>query len=209
MATLAIGERRPMLYTSSHKQGFTLVEVVVVLPMVVLLIGAMIASIMNLTASSLRSQERSQVQLDVLSALDRMERDIRASLDINPSSTSELRLTVLATDRDPLNPSRSLITASDCSVATSGLIPGDALTYEVVYRKSGSSLVRQVTMSKVCSSAWQQPVTETLISDSPSTSLSIAYSSKSASITLGISRQAGGRSVSYEGTMFARSLNET
>ena len=198
-----------MLYTSSHKQGFTLVEVVVVLPMVVLLIGAMIASIMNLTASSLRSQERSQVQLDVLSALDRMERDIRASLDINPSSTSELRLTVLATDRDPLNPSRSLITASDCSVATSGLTPGDALTYEVVYRKSGSSLVRQVTMSKVCSSAWQQPVTETLISDSPSTSLSIAYSSKSASITLGISRQAGGRSVSYEGTMFARSLNET
>ena len=198
-----------MLYTSSHKQGFTLVEVVVVLPMVVLLIGAMIASILNLTVSSLRSQERSQVQLDVLSTLDRMERDIRASLDINPSSTSELRLTVLATDRDPLNPSRSLITASDCSVATSGLTPGDALTYEVVYRKSGSSLVRQVTMSKVCSSAWQQPVTETLISDSPSTSLSIAYSSKSASITLGISRQAGGRSVSYEGTMFARSLNET
>lgn len=198
-----------MLYTSSHKQGFTLVEVVVVLPMVVLLIGAMIASIMNLTVSSLRSHERSKVQLDVLSALDRMERDIRASLDINPSSTSELRLTVLATDRDPLNPSRSLITASDCSVATSGLTPGDALTYEVVYRKSGSSLVRQITMSKVCSSAWQQPVTETLISDSPSINLSIAYPSKSASITLGISRQAGGRSVSYEGTMFARSLNET
>lgn len=209
MATLAIEERRSMPYTSSRKQGFTLVEVVVVLPMVVLLIGAMIASILNLTVSSFRSHERSKVQLDVLSTLDRMERDVRASLDINTSSTSELRLTVLATDRDPLNPDRSLIAASDCSVATSGLTPSEALTYEVVYRKSGSDLVRQITMSKTCPSAWQQPVTETLVSNSPGTNLSVAYSSRSASITLGISRQASGRAVSYEGAMFARSLNET
>ncbi len=198
-----------MLYMSNRKQGFTLVEVVVVLPMVVLLIGAMIASILNVTVSSIRSHERSKLQLDVLATLDRMERDVRASLEINPSSASELRLTVLATDRDPVNNSRRLITASDCSVATSGLNPIDALTYEVVYRKSGSNLTRQVTMSKICSSSWQQPVTEALISDSPSMNLSVAYSSRSASITLGVNRQSGGRSISYQGTMFARSLNET
>lgn len=202
-----------MQHTPHRSRGFTLVEVVVVMPMVVLLIGVMIAVIINLANSSIRSYERSKVQLDVLSALDRMEQDVRVSLNINSALANRLELTVLATDVDPLNPKRRLIEASTCSVATSGLSPSEALTYTVEYALSGGSLVRRVTMSTTCSSAWQKAGTETLINNTENISLSVAHSSlggkKAADIKLIAERKVSNRNATFTGSMFARSSNNS
>lgn len=200
------------------KSGFTLIEIVVLMPMVILLIGAMITVIMNLSVSSLRTQERSKIQLEVLSALDRMEQDVKNSTFLISASfygSTNLRMTLLATDKDPMDPSRRLIVASGCAVASSGLLPEEALTYDVAYRIVSNRLERQVILSgcgATSSNVWQKVGTEVLISDS-SISLYVEYPqigeliATATKVRLIASRDVGGRQISFTGRMFTRSPN--
>ena len=200
---------------SRRKKGFTLVEVAVVMPMVVLMIGAMIGVIIFLSNSSLRSQGRSKLQVEVLSALDRMEQDIKTSTSLKNtgSTTSDLTLTALATDMDPISPTRKLIRESDCAAVTTALLPSEALAYEVRYQVSGTSLIRTVTMTKNCSSAWQKNGTQALIQNVTALTLSVVYpitsaaSRDTASITLAADKLVGGQQVQFTGVMYARSTN--
>ena len=108
---------------SHRKSGFTLVEIAILMPMIILMIGAMVGVILFLAKSSMRSQAKSKGQMEVLSSLSRMEQDVRNSVAIDStsaSSSTELVLSALATDKDPINTSRKLIKASDCSIATTG-----------------------------------------------------------------------------------------
>lgn len=210
-----------MQFMSHRKSGFTLVEIAILMPMIILMIGAMVGVILFLANSSMRSQAKSKVQMEVLSSLSRMEQDVRNSVVIDStsvSSSTELVLSALATDKDPINTSRKLIKASDCSIATTGLSPNEALRYQIKYRKVGSTLVRETSFSSGCgatsSNVWQRTGTETLINSAGAEiTLGITYpviaGQKSAtSITLTEKRTTAGEPFSFTGYMYARSIND-
>lgn len=64
----------------THKQGFTLIEVLVVAPMVILSIGAFIALIITLTGNTLASRAASALQHDTQSAIAQIDEDVRRSV---------------------------------------------------------------------------------------------------------------------------------
>ena len=116
-----------MQHTSPRRrQGFTLVEVAVIMPMAVLIIGAMIGTILYLTNVSLRTQGKSKQQVEVITSLDRMEQDVRNAMSITMDG-GQLKIVALATNKDPLNTDRQLINKGDCSLATSGLTRANAV----------------------------------------------------------------------------------
>ncbi len=203
-----------------HSRGFTLIEIVIVMPMVILMIGAMIGVIIYLTNSSVKTQGRAKLQLDTLASLDRMEQDVKNSMQIKnatASTTSDLTVVELATDKDPLDPTRKLIKASDCTVSATPLSSADALTYEVKYRQSGQNLVREVSFPSGCGATspgvWQKTGSETLIIGASSLLLQVSYPAATSSLGTAVSikltaaKQISGQPVSFTGGMYARSTN--
>jgi len=77
------------------KQGFTLVEMMVIAPIVILLIGAFIALIVNLTGEVMSSRGANVLAYDVQDALNRIEADVKLSTtflatnNIDVSSTKQ------------------------------------------------------------------------------------------------------------------------
>lgn len=109
------------------QRGFTLVEMLVVAPLIILLIGTLIAYITTLTGDSLQLRERGDMAYGVQSALDSIENDsIKATRFLATSGTlpspqgkdssfngtaaftssDSLVIGVIATSKDPLNPDR-------------------------------------------------------------------------------------------------------
>ncbi len=188
------------------------------MPLIILLIGTIIASVLYLANISLRSQGRSKVRIDVLTTLDMIEQDIKNSKSIDSAtdgSTTNLVLTAFATDRNPLNPSRSLIRASDCSVATGGISPLEAATYQVRYQKQDDTLTREVIMGACAASStvWQKNGTEVLIKNADPLAMTVTYPASStanpsvALASLSVGRKIGGRTVEYTASMYAQSAN--
>ncbi|MGH7218361.1 MAG: PulJ/GspJ family protein [Candidatus Microsaccharimonas sp.] len=64
---------------ASVSRGFTLVEMMVVAPIVILLIGAFIALLVNLTGEVMSSRGANVLAFDVQSALNRIEQDVKLS----------------------------------------------------------------------------------------------------------------------------------
>jgi hypothetical protein len=60
-----------------HERGLTLIEVLVVAPLIILLIGALVVSISNLTGDSLYTQEKNTSAYNVQSALDDIDISVR------------------------------------------------------------------------------------------------------------------------------------
>lgn len=84
-----------MRSTLRHSRGFTLVEILIIAPFAILLIGALIAMATQATTFSLCSYAKTRIQNDVLTALDLMEQDARISLNIRLDSTDQLDMTAL------------------------------------------------------------------------------------------------------------------
>ena len=216
-----------MQHTSPRRrQGFTLVEVAVIMPMAVLLIGAMIGTILYLTNVSLRTQGKSKQQVEVITSLDRMEQDVRNAMSITMDG-GQLKIVALATNKDPLNTDRQLINKGDCSLATSGLTPADALQYTVTYQTQPSgaltSLIRTISVdysASSCSTAalanvWQRTSSETFIAGAKSIFFDVVLSNDGTSFTgnnvaaiqLTSERMLAGQPVSFTGYMYAKSVN--
>lgn len=68
-----------MNYTYLKNRGFTLVEMVVIAPFVILAIGAFIGAIVNLTGEVIASQGSNTLAYNVQDALDRIEDDVNSS----------------------------------------------------------------------------------------------------------------------------------
>lgn len=198
----------------TRKRGFTLVEMVVVTPMIILIIGAVVGSAIQMTGSSLRMQGKSQLQLDVLTALDKIEQDVRSSTVINTSSLTSLLLTNLSTNRNPLDSNRKLIRSSDCTAVTGGLQLSEALTHQTAYAVSGGSLQASTSLTNCASNSvvWQKNGNEVIIPNANVT-INATYHTHDASITnavkvtLQATRRIAGKDVSYTGTMYAKSYN--
>ena len=214
-----------MQHTSPRRrQGFTLVEVAIIMPMAVLIIGAMIGTILYLTNVSLRTQGKSKQQVEVITSLDRMEQDVRNAMSITMDG-GQLKIVALATNKDPLNTDRQLINKVDCSLATSGLTPADALQYTVTYQtqSSATSLIRTITVdysTSSCSTAalanvWQRTSSETFIAGAKSIFFDVVLSNDGTSFTgnnvaaiqLTSERMLAGQPVSFTGYMYAKSVN--
>lgn len=122
--------RRPM---SKNKQGFTLVELLVVAPIVILVIGGFIGAIIAMTGSVLATRGANLLAYNIQDALNRIETDVRQSgavLDTNnfdptypqglndgatkfTTGTSTLVLNTYATDKNPTDADRKIILKTD------------------------------------------------------------------------------------------------
>jgi len=64
---------------NAYRRGFTLIEMMVIAPIVILLIGAFIALIVNLTGEVLSSRGSNGITYDIQDALNRIEEDVKLS----------------------------------------------------------------------------------------------------------------------------------
>lgn len=69
----------PYLPSETKRPGFTLVEILVVVPIVILVIAVLIGFLVTLTGDALMSRERSSMVYTTQDALHQIERDIRIS----------------------------------------------------------------------------------------------------------------------------------
>lgn len=135
------------LSSNSSKAGFTLVEMLVVAPIVILAIGSFIAVIINLTGEVLSTRASNTVTYNIQDALDRIEDDITRStgflstnsiaftaanpqgsgpvgstnnfLSTNATDGPSLILSALVTDGNPLSPtSRTVYLANQPNPCT-------------------------------------------------------------------------------------------
>lgn len=142
-----------MRFTPTNHGGFTLVEVLVVSPIIILFIGAFVALLVTLTGESLVVREKNVIIHDTQSALDSIQADISQSTsflsntpsltppqgsnnstapftDVTSGQNDALIMQLPATNAAPSNPARTLI-----YVGTPGSCDSkNALqTYTVVY----------------------------------------------------------------------------
>ncbi len=216
-----------MRSTLRHSRGFTLVEILIIAPFAIVLVGTLIAMATQATTSSLRSYAKTRIQHDVLTALDLMEQDARLSLNIRSNSTSQLAMEALATSSNPLDSGRNLVDKTTCAPMTTTLDVVNATTYALTYRydSPSKSLIRVGDFtSRWCggsqaaqgNSVWQRHNTpERLIEDADVT-LAIsdyvqvdptAQTASSAKVTLTATRIVAGEAVSYTGEMYISSIN--
>lgn len=198
---------------AANSAGFTLVEIVAVAPMVILLIGAMLLLIVNFTGSSMRSSARTELQNEVLRALDQIEQDVKLSVGFNAdTSATKLSLRSLATDRNPLSSDRRLIKTADCTSATTGVTLNDALKYKMEYYIDGGNILRRrATLDAGCATstiAWQKPINEAVITTNKSVKLTVSGTAANArKIELTATRSVAGQDISYTGKLYVKSLN--
>ncbi len=209
-----------MRHTSPNKPGFSLVELVVIAPLAILLIGALILAAIQISTTSLRSYARSQLQYDILSALDSIEQDVSLSTSIDSSSTSQLTMDSLATNTNPFDPNRKLVQLSDCQPANTGITTEDATTFLRTYRIVDGSLERNAnftgrwcggSQSAQGSRAWQRHNTpETLIRDA-NVSMNLTYHGDDpvdgVTVELSGSKMVSGQSINYTGRLHVQSNN--
>lgn len=155
----------------SHEAGFTFVEIAIIAPIVILMIGSFITVIVNMTSEVLRSRGSSQLAFNVQDSLNRIDQDVKLSVGFlaqnsvtlqspqgyddgtasfnNVSSTNGtmLILTMLATTGNPLSSTSSVAYLSNkpnaCGNSQGNNTP---LTYNVVYFVKNSTLWRRVVM---------------------------------------------------------------
>ena len=171
------------MHHSKTQQGLTLVEMLVVAPIVILFIGAFIGSIVQLTGQTLAQSSQVALMNNLQSTLDEVESDVKMSgafLAVNNftlsspqgydnatqsftntmNGTDTLILNTLVTDKNPTNASRSLVYLANmpnaCGSANFG--QNQVMTMNVVYFVKNNTLWRRTLAvngytSKACSGA--------------------------------------------------------
>lgn len=194
----------------SQSKGFTLVEMLVIIPLVMLLITGMIVAVVNLSGSAMRTSGNIQLQNEVLRALDQIEQDVRLSIDFEGVTTTQISLRNLATDGNPMSAERKLIRVSDCSSVSSGITLSDALSYKLDYMvEDGKRLRRFAQLDRGCATSpivWQKPIDERLIS-ADEVKLGIVRHGNAIEVKLTAKRSISGVMMEYTGAMYVKSLN--
>ena len=191
--------------------GFTLIELLTVMPLIILIISAMVVAIVNLTGTSMRASARTQLQNEVLAALDQIEQDVKISTDFDGMASDKISMHNLATSANPLSTNRKLIKKSDCSIAGTGISVAEALVYKMEYSVvGGNTLKRKAVMDSGCGSSsnvWQRGIDDTLISASKEVKLSVTTNSNTMEVKLTASKTVAGDDISYTGWLYVKSLN--
>ena len=120
--------RRMLPINRAKQSGFTLIEMLIIAPIVILAIGGFVALMVNMVGEVIVTREESGLAFETQQALDRIEQDVRLSTqflvtsgtltspqgsDDNAAAFSNasnaLLLSTLATDKNPADVSRGLI----------------------------------------------------------------------------------------------------
>lgn len=169
-----------MKYSLLHYKhsGFTLVEMMIVAPMLILIIGAIIVSIVTLTGESLAEGGKAQLINDVQESLDRIENDVQSSgaylstnnfdltspqglndatqkfVSISATGNDSIILNSFSTSANPSLSSRSLVylpnTPFACGDASLG--QNQAMTMNIVYFVKNSALWRRTVATSTYAS---------------------------------------------------------
>lgn len=164
-------------------KGFTLVEMLVVAPVVILVIGGIIALMVNVIGDVLITRDRSAMTYNIQDALDRIEQDTRLSNEFLTTTgtlttpqgsnnnftgtaaftnTSNLILSANATDKVPTDTTRQIIYyANQPNACGSTQSFNTIFSTKIIYFIKSSSLWRREvvpswTASTVCASPWQR-----------------------------------------------------
>jgi hypothetical protein len=162
--------------------AFTLVEVLVISPIIILFIGAFIGLIVNLTGESLRLRESNAAAYGVHDALDEMDTASGSALGFltttgtvqspqganndtsaftNTASGQPDRLIIksAATTKSPFDPTRELVYEGSGSCSAQNPV----YTYTTVFFVSGSTLYKRTILPSspaACTTPWQKPSCE-------------------------------------------------
>ena len=116
----------------NRSTGFTLIEVVVIAPVLILTLGGFIVALVAMVSDTLASRDTNALLYEAQSTLDRIEQDVRLSRGyltttgtlpspqgsdsnftgtaaFNAASTNYLLLTTLSTNVNPLDPARKVV----------------------------------------------------------------------------------------------------
>ena len=243
-----------------HTNGFTLIEVLVIAPIVVILIGAFIALAVTLTGESLKLRAENSAAYNTQDALDDMETSVVHSLGFlaeTPTLTSPqgpndgsgtftntttdepdtLIIRSAATNKGPFDINRSVVYSGSGACNTQNAI----YEYTTVFFVKNGSLYRRTILSAgdACETPWQRnSCSESVVDANPSvcqtedeklldnvTAFDVKYYTDSSSSTqlddneasaaitvmidLTVAKQVAGKSVSYDASVQATSLNNT
>ncbi len=200
---------------ASRAQGFTLVEMLVVTPMVILMLGVIIAMLVNLSSSAMRASAQANLQSDILTALDMMEQDIKLSKNIEVSADANgFKTTNFATNKNPLDPNRKLINKDGCSEADNVELD-KILTYTTAYYidktvATSWKVVRKVDIVGCDATAWQRDGVSTLINLGANAEYELTTNmtdNNTLEITLMGKRKIAGEEIKFTGRMYAKALN--
>lgn len=183
-----------LIYPRKQQRGFTLVEMLVVAPIVILAIGAFLSAIIAMTGEVLASRASNMLSYNVQDALNRIEQDVKLSSGFlatntvigdnqgyNDDSTAftnidgtSLILSVVATNTNPVSADSSYVYLKDKPNACSNPQYNTPLIYNVVYFIKNDTLYRRTLMpltyadlGTVCTPPWQQPSCSPSFMDSP------------------------------------------
>lgn len=158
---------RRLLRTKPRLAGFTLIEVMVIAPILILTLGGFVYTLSTIIADSLVIRDTNGVIYDTQGALDRIEQDARLSVqflstsgalpspqgsDGTPAYTGTAAFTstqsntlifsTISTDSNPLSPTRQAIYFANppCNVSQ---IYNTRLLTTVIYYVNGGSLYRR------------------------------------------------------------------
>ncbi len=167
--------------------GFTVVEVLVAAPLVVLIIGAFIGLIINITGDVLATRAASVLAYNIQDTLDRIERDVKlsgaylATNNVNLTSPQGfdngtgsfqnagsngpmLILNAYSTTDNPISTDTGFVYLNgQPNACNSGkIVENPILMFNIVYFVRDNSLWRRVLMPENyntigCSTPWQQP----------------------------------------------------
>ena len=201
------------IYRANKQRGFTLVEMLVIIPVVIIVVTGLVVAIVSTTGSSMVVTARSQLQHEVLTALDRIEADVKLSLQLSGSSAQRVVLSNLATSRNPFSADRELIQRSNCKAVTSAVAVSDALQYQTTYFVSPENkLIRRTDYS--CGGASDEAVwqiagdEEKVLQDVKQLSLTVTKVGNDAlKVQIAATRHVAGRDIEFTGEVFVRSIN--
>lgn len=165
-------------------RGFTIVEILIVSPMVILIVAVLVGFTVSLTGEALIARERVNVAYSAQRALDMIEQDVRISTQIlsttgtlpspqgsNSSFTgtsafsntaSYLILEQYATTKSPYDSSRELVYyANQPNACGATQNQNVAMRIKTIYYRDGTTLKRRVivpsyTSGDVCATPWQR-----------------------------------------------------
>lgn len=159
---------------SQNKNGFTIVEILIVMPIVILVIGVFITTAVSMTGDVLASRGANALIYDIHNALAQIELDVKLSsgyletnnftlsapqgsddtgttafLNISGSGTA-LILNSVATTANPLNTSRNIVyktgSPNPCDAGQTQIDQNDPVQVNIVYFVKNGTLWRRTIM---------------------------------------------------------------